>query len=69
MHPGEPSAAPIGRREAIAAILTTGAALTAGCSDSPASPDPRRTLMTITCIIRYEIDPFQLDGFKKYAEN
>jgi hypothetical protein len=22
-----------------------------------------------TCIIRYEIDPFQRDGFKKYAEN
>lgn len=25
--------------------------------------------MKITCIIRYEIDPFQRDGFKKYAEN
>src|SRR5580700_6028397 len=25
--------------------------------------------MTITCIIRYEIDPFQRDGFKQYAEN
>jgi hypothetical protein len=25
--------------------------------------------MTITCIIRYQIDPFQLDAFKKYAEN
>ena len=25
--------------------------------------------MTITCFIRYEIDPFQRDGFKKYAEN
>ena len=25
--------------------------------------------MTITCIIRYEIDPFQLDGFRTYAEN
>ena len=23
----------------------------------------------ITCIIRYQIDPFQRDGFKKYAEN
>ena len=23
----------------------------------------------ITCIIRYEIDPFQRDGFKKHAEN
>lgn len=25
--------------------------------------------MTITCIIRYEIDPFQREGFKEYAEN
>jgi hypothetical protein len=29
----------------------------------------RRKSMTITCIIRYQIDPFQRDGFKKYAEN
>ncbi|MDQ2710645.1 MAG: NIPSNAP family protein [Acidobacteriota bacterium] len=25
--------------------------------------------MTITCFIRYQIDPFQRDGFKTYAEN
>ncbi len=25
--------------------------------------------MTITCIIRYQIDPFQKDEFRKYAEN
>lgn len=25
--------------------------------------------MTITCFIRYEIDPFQRDGFKQYAQN
>ena len=25
--------------------------------------------MTVTCVIRYEIDPFQRDGFKKHAEN
>jgi hypothetical protein len=25
--------------------------------------------MTITCVIRYEIDPFQRDEFKQYAEN
>jgi hypothetical protein len=24
--------------------------------------------MTITCIIRYEIDPFQRDAFRRYAE-
>lgn len=25
--------------------------------------------MTITCIIRYEIDPFQRDAFNRYSEN
>lgn len=25
--------------------------------------------MGITCVIRYEIDPFQRDAFKQYAEN
>jgi hypothetical protein len=25
--------------------------------------------MTITCFIRYEIDPFQRDAFKAYSEN
>jgi len=25
--------------------------------------------MTITCFIRYEIDPFQRDAFKTYAQN
>lgn len=25
--------------------------------------------MTITCVIRYQIDPFQRDKFQKYAEN
>ena len=24
--------------------------------------------MTITCFIRYEIDPFQLDAFREYAK-
>jgi hypothetical protein len=34
-----------------------------------AAPPARRTVMTITCFIRYQIDPFQRDAFKKYAEN
>jgi hypothetical protein len=25
--------------------------------------------MTMTCVIRYQIDPFQREEFKKYAEN
>src|SRR5258708_6195061 len=60
----ESSTAPIGRREALGLIAATGLALTAGC-DSPT----RKTQMKITCVIRYEIDPFQRDGFQKYAEN
>ena len=26
-------------------------------------------MTTITCFIRYQIDPFQKDGFREYAEN
>jgi hypothetical protein len=44
-------------------IVATGAALTAGHSEAKETP------MKITCVIRYEIDPFQRDAFKKYAEN
>jgi hypothetical protein len=25
--------------------------------------------MTLTCVIRYQIDPFQRDAFREYAEN
>jgi NIPSNAP len=28
-----------------------------------------RIFVTITCVIRYQVDPFQHDAFKKYAEN
>jgi hypothetical protein len=56
------------RREAIGVITALAAALTLSSDDSPARTT-RRRLMTITCVIRYEIDPFQRDEFKKYAEN
>jgi hypothetical protein len=62
-----PEAAQLDRREAIGVMLA--AALTVGMGDLAARPNPTRTLMTITCIIRYQIDPFQRDEFKKYAEN
>jgi hypothetical protein len=45
------------RREAMGVM----AGLAAGCGRAP--------VMKITCFIRYEIDPFQRDAFKKYAEN
>jgi hypothetical protein len=71
MHATEISTGRISRRQAIEAIImTTGAAaLTLGCSDSLARLSTRRIPMTITCIIRYQIDPFQRDAFKKHAEN
>jgi hypothetical protein len=58
-------------------IAAAGIVLTIGPNDPSAtpgtipndSPPQRRTSLTITCIIRYEIDPFQRDDFKKYAEN
>jgi len=53
----------------IGVIVTTGAAFTLGFGDSPTRPATKRTSMTITCFIRYQIDPFQRDDFKKYAEN
>jgi hypothetical protein len=58
----------IGRREAIAAGAAFCASLTAAC-DVPGKPPARRLSMTIACFIRYQIDPFQRDGFQKYAEN
>jgi hypothetical protein len=70
VNPKEPSVAPISRREIIECIVATGVALTLGCGNSPTKPAPKkRTSMTITCFIRYQIDPFQRDAFKKYAEN
>jgi NIPSNAP len=66
MRPIELSTERIGRRKAIEAVMATGAALTLGLGDSPR---PKGIAMTITCFIRYQIDPFQRDVFKKYAEN
>ena len=55
------------------ALSLMGAMLaTAGLrADGSAEPevDERTAAMTITCFIRYQIDPFQKDEFRKYAEN
>jgi NIPSNAP len=69
----------IGRREAISRMANMGAAVSLGCAtgksasaacgDLPASANTGRTTVTITCFIRYQIDPFQREEFKKYAEN
>jgi hypothetical protein len=72
MHSAKLSVGQINRREAIGMI----AALCATSSFESDASTRRvsrqvfgRKLMKITCIIRYQIDPFQRDAFKKYAEN
>ena len=70
----------INRREAISGLAGITGALALGNAASAASigiaatpqiaaPDAERTTMTITCVIRYQIDPFQRDAFRLYAEN
>jgi hypothetical protein len=59
----------INRREAISIIAGMSAALALNGGRSADDPEARRTAMKITCFIRYQIDPFQRDDFKKYAEN
>lgn len=67
MIPAANSNEPIKRREAISRLAAIGAALALG--GSQVKPGVRSTSMTITCFIRYQIDPFQRDNFQKYAEN
>jgi hypothetical protein len=70
VHSADAATARITRREAIEFIVTASVALTLGCNDAPPAPaTTERTPMKITCFIRYQIDPFQRDEFKKYAEN
>ena len=58
----------INRRQAIELLVGTGAFLTLDGGQSQAAPN-ERIPVRITCFIRYQIDPFQRDQFKKYAEN
>jgi hypothetical protein len=58
----------INRREAVAMMASLCATFAMGSSASAEVSSGRRH-MTITCIIRYQIDPFQRDAFKTYAEN
>lgn len=45
------------------------AALMLGGGDGEAKPITGSKTMTITCFIRYQIDPFRRSEFMKYAEN
>src|SRR5216683_5859666 len=68
MQPTKPPTAQINRREAIAGVLAAIAALSVG-REGRAEAMTKGIPMTIVCVIRYQIDPFQREAFKKYAEN
>jgi hypothetical protein len=68
MREPEYSVAKVSRRRVLGGMAAAaGALLTAGC-DAPALVEGKAR-MTVTCFIRYQIDPFQREAFQKYAEN
>jgi hypothetical protein len=56
------------RRDAIGILGATGIGLMLDRDAVPAQP-ARSAAMTVTCVIRYQIDPFQRDAFAEYARN
>src|SRR5713101_1333047 len=68
MQPTKPPTAQINRREAIGGGLAAIAALSVE-RVARARAMTKGMPMTIMCVIRYQIDPFQRDAFRKYAEN
>lgn len=60
------------RRDAIATMLAVGAALTVGSAPAPEASAARQAVSRagtqIACVIRYQIDPFKRDEFKRHAE-
>ena len=69
MTPSATSALQIDRREFMRFATTFAAALTVGCDVVLGKSIPMKTAVKITCIIRYEIDPYQREAFKEYAED
>jgi len=56
------------RRDFIESVAATSLALGVRFSGTARASD-RSPRMTITCVIRYQIDPYQRDAFRQYAEN
>jgi hypothetical protein len=56
------------RRDVIAGAASLGVAATAVHATSAMSAGEGKPPVSITCIIRYQIDPFQRDAFRQYAE-
>ena len=66
MRPATRLIAAMNRREVLCGMIATSAARMTG-SQLTARTFARRELVAINCVIRYQIDPFQRDEFKKYA--
>jgi hypothetical protein len=60
---------PISRRDALSVLAASSAGVVLGGGGAFAEQPARSTPMTITCMIRYQIDPFQRDAFAEYARN
>src|SRR5579863_5435679 len=58
----------VSRRDAIGSVAAAAAFLSISGEGLPV-PATRGISVSIVCVIRYQIDPFQRDAFKKYAEN
>jgi NIPSNAP len=58
----------VSRRDAIGSVAAAAAFLTIG-GEELSVPAKKGISVSIVCFIRYQIDPFQRDAFKKYAEN
>src|SRR5262249_45457392 len=56
------------RRDVISILGATGIGLILDRAAASA-PSARSARMTVTCVIRYQIDPFQRDAFAEYARN
>jgi hypothetical protein len=57
----------INRRDV--AKIAAGAFVMLSVAPGIAAPTDRRRLMPITCLIRYQIDPYQRDDFERRAEH
>ncbi len=57
------------RRDFIQSVAATSLALGVRFSGAAGLASDGSQRMTITCVIRYQIDPYQRDAFKEYATN
>jgi hypothetical protein len=64
-----PETSPIDRRTFLQGLAAASAVLLTVGGAAGAKPAAGRKMMKITCFIRYQIDPFQREAFKHYAEN